>query len=407
MKEYLNKTYLPAMLGAAIEYYDIALYGFMAPILVQVFLPHLPKTTAYFFYFLFEFFASLAQLAGAYFFGKMGDNDGRKNAMYYAMIGTSCTTFIVSVLPSYLSLGIFASFLFFATRLMQGFFLGGEYNGGAIYCLEHEQDHRKHGTVSGLYCALTACGIITASLAATAVNHYGSEYFRIAYGVSFLLAMLTFFLRKSVNETSEFLKAKLISNKHFIRTSPFKLDYKNLVSLGIASLLFGILYGIPTRIFNAIIPLVTSISTNLTMIINSAFLVLYMLLLIMFGIIANRFKFKKMMYLTAFLTALLAYPIIMLIESRSLEGIIIAKAIFTCLAAAFISPLHAFAQSLFITEERYKLISIGYTLGKCCSTLIIALSVTTYDYLGNLYGIASILTIIAIITWRALYEKQT
>jgi hypothetical protein len=31
--KYLKKQYSPAMIGAAIEYYDIALYGFMAPIL--------------------------------------------------------------------------------------------------------------------------------------------------------------------------------------------------------------------------------------------------------------------------------------------------------------------------------------------------------------------------------------
>ena len=47
MKKYLSKTYLLAMLGASIEYYDIALYGYMAPVLVPIFFPFLDTTTSY------------------------------------------------------------------------------------------------------------------------------------------------------------------------------------------------------------------------------------------------------------------------------------------------------------------------------------------------------------------------
>ncbi len=409
MKKYFNKIYLPAMLGATIEYYDIALYGYMAPVLVQVFLPQLPKTTAYFFYFLFEFFASISQLAGAYFYGKMGDNQGRKKAMYYAMLGISCTTFAISILPSYHSIGTLATFLFVTARCMQGFFLGGEYNGGAIYCLEHEQNHKKYGLISGLYCSLTVSGIIAASLIATIINHYGSEYFRIAYAISFLLAIFTYSLRKKIKETSEFLKIKAAStdlavNKEALKSS-YNSSYNSLFILGISSLFFGISYGMPTRIFNIILPLATGINTSKIMIINTTFLILYMLLLIVFGIVADRLGIVKIMRLASFGTILLTYPMIMLIKTKYLIAIIIAKAVFASLAAAFIAPFHAFAQNLFRTEIRYKHISIGYALGKCVATLVLALSVLIYQHLGNLSGMGLILIILAIVTWRTLNER--
>ena len=160
MKKYFKGLYLPAMLGASIEYYDIALYGYMAPVLVQVFFPNLEKTTAYFIYFLFEFIAALFQFIGARFFGFIGDMKGRKPAMFSSMLGISIMTFAIGLLPTYEQIGWVATVFFLACRVLQRFFLGGEYNGGAIYCLEHEENHNRHGMVSGLYCAFTVLGVI-------------------------------------------------------------------------------------------------------------------------------------------------------------------------------------------------------------------------------------------------------
>ena len=101
MKQYLNKLYLPAFCGASIEYYDIALYGYLAPVLTKVFFPHLPKLTAYFFYFFFEFIAHLFQILGARYYGIIGDSKGRKQALYKSMIGTSAITFVIGFLPTY------------------------------------------------------------------------------------------------------------------------------------------------------------------------------------------------------------------------------------------------------------------------------------------------------------------
>ncbi|MEI6791383.1 MAG: hypothetical protein WCK42_09410, partial [Myxococcaceae bacterium] len=90
---------MPAMLGATIEYYDLALYGYLAPILAPVFFPSFKITTAYFFYFLIEFFSSLVQILGARWYGQIGDRIGRKKALCSAMLGTSIVTGCMSLIP--------------------------------------------------------------------------------------------------------------------------------------------------------------------------------------------------------------------------------------------------------------------------------------------------------------------
>lgn len=61
------------------------------------------------------------------------------------MLGTSIVTGLISLMPGYGQLGLFSTALFILARVSQSFFLGGEYNGGAIYCLEHEKNQIDMG----------------------------------------------------------------------------------------------------------------------------------------------------------------------------------------------------------------------------------------------------------------------
>lgn len=407
MRKYFNKFYMPAMLGASIEYYDIALYGYLAPVLVTVFLPHLPKTTAYFVYFSLEFFAALCQVLGARFFGNIGDRQGRKKAMYYAMLGTSCATFAISILPTYHLIGILSTILFATARAIQSFFLGGEYNGGAIYCLEHEKDHRKYGLISGLYCALTVTGIIAASLIATTVHALGSDYFRIAYAISFLLALGIYHIRRRIKETPEYLQTKIHRDDIKERASDKSTIRYGLLSIAIGSLFFGVLYGVPTRLFNALIPLAVGADGQTIMILNTVFLVVYMILLIVFGTASDRFGIVEVMRTAAIGTIILTYPLMVLIETKSFPALILAKAIFAALTAGFIGPFHAWAQSFFQANSRYQNISTAYAGGKCCSTLLLAGSILLYEHTQSLSSIGIVLILTAILTVRIFYAKST
>lgn len=387
------------MLGASIEYYDIALYGYLAPILVPNFLPYLEKTTAYFWYFIFEFIASLFQILGARYYGKIGDIKGRKHAVFLSMIGTSFVTFTISFLPTYYHIGIYATILFCIARVLQSFFLGGEYNGGAIYCLENEKNSSKHGFVSGLYCAFTVSGIIVASIVATVVNFFGAEYFRLAYAVSFIFCVIVYFLRKNMQETLS-LSAK----------EEQKIEHSTkyiLVPLVISSLFFGVLYGLPTKIFNTILPIAIGINTNLIMIINNLSLFLYITLLILFGYISDKYGWKKMMHGAAAVTVFISYPLFLLLNMHSILLILFVKVVFIILTAAFVSPFHAWAQYLFRSKQRYRGISTNYAIGKSGSTILLACSFLIFQEYNNLQVVSVILIAVSCLTVGALFYERS
>lgn len=393
MKKYFNKTYLPAMLGTAIEYYDVSLYGYMAPVLIQVFLPDFDKLSAYFYYFAFEIFAALCQITGAYFFGRIGDRKGRRKAMYYSMIGTSFITFFIATIPTYGDLGIYAALLFASCRAVQSFFLGGEYNGGAIYCLEHEKDTAKHSLISGIYGASTVIGVLIAALIATIIMYFGKEYFRLAYVLSLVFAVLTYYLRKNMQETPEYVAMK--KNSAPEKAKNFKSSV--FLAIGLVSILCGVLYGFPTRIFNVIIPIATDISTISIMVINCITLVIYAFLLIYIGWISQKISSVMAMKKGAILVVLLVIPAVMLIETKYIVAIILAKLIFTILSAFLIAPLHAWTQSISETHNRYRQVSIAYSLGKMGALLILPITILLFEKYSSLLVPSVILIILALI----------
>lgn len=392
MKKYFTKKYFPAIIGTAIEYYDVSLYGYMAPILIQVFLPNIDKLKAYFYYFSFEILAALFQILGANFFGKIGDRDGRKRALYLSSIGTSVITFAIAVIPTFDNIGIFAAIIFISCRAMQSFFLGGEFNGGAIYCLEHEEDNKKHFIVSGLYGASTVLGVLLASAVATIIVYIGKEYFRLAYCLSLFFAFVSFFLRRNMLETPEFLSKIEFNNSS---KSNIMHHFKIFIAIAFVSILIGILYGFPTRIFNVLIPLVSNISTLDIMIINTIMIIIYMFLLIIIGIFSNYQNPHESIKKSVILIIFSVLPAVYLLENKTIINIILTKFIFVLLSALLISPIHAWMHGMSSANNRYKLVSVSYSFGKMLAIFILPLTILLFDRYKNLYLPSGIIVFIA------------
>lgn len=393
MRKYFSKKFIPAIMGTTIEYYDVSLYGYMAPVLIQVFLPNLDKLSAYFYYFSFEVFAACCQIIGAYVFGRMGDSEGRKKAMYYSMLGTSFITFMIAVIPTYNEIGIYAAILFASCRAIQSFFLGGEYNGGAIYCLEHENNTKKHGLISGIYGSATVFGVLVASLTATTILYFGKEYFRLAYCLSLLFAVLTYFLRRNMVETPAYVSMK--ANK---QTKPIQKKYKSsiFIAIALAALLSGILYGFPSRIFNVLLPIYTGISTVEIMFINCAMIVVFMFLLLFSGWVSNKNPTNAMKR-ASLLVAFLVIPAIVFVEIKTILAIIVAKLIFVILSAALIGPLHAWTQDISEVSSRYKQVSTAYSTGKLGAILLLPLTILLFEKYNDLYIPSTIIVLVSLI----------
>lgn len=382
-----KRAYAVSMFGTALEHYDTSLYGFMAPILVAIFLPDIDPLNALIISLISYPVGILSKPLGAIIIGAIGDRFGRKKALTIAISGTAISTGMIGLLPGYDDIGIAAPLLFVACRLVLGFFSAGEYNGGAIYILEHAKDGKK-GYVSGLYCAYTVSGILVAAAVSTVISYLPQGYWRVPYLLGFITGAFGFYIRMKAHESPEFLSKKTSSN---LSWSLIKAYSKQIICIvGVAGL-FSSLYTLPTLLLTAFVPLVTTLTIQTVMVINSASLVIYMMMLPVSGWLADRFGLARSMIAAIIATMLLSYPLIALLPDGSFLEVFLVKAIFAILTAWFVGPFHALAQAAFHVSTRYSLISLGYTVGSQIGSITPGLGLWLWKQTGNVSSISILL----------------
>lgn len=209
-KEFTTKTkpfklsiFFISVLGTVLEYFEYAIYGFLAPILAAHFFSNDDSTTSLIKTFGVFAVGSLSKPLGALLFGYLGDTQGRKISLKYSMVGISFPTFIVGILPGYDIWGLGAAACLVVCRMFQGIFIAGESDGVRIYVFEHFG--KKHPC---LITTLVGCGaymgIAIASLVATQIPATGESWRFVFIGCS-LCGVLVFILRRYLIETPPFL----------------------------------------------------------------------------------------------------------------------------------------------------------------------------------------------------------
>ena len=214
-------------LGTMIEWYDFYIFGSLATVISTKFFPQDNPTAA--------FLSTLATFAagfvvrpfGALFFGRLGDLIGRKYTFMVTLVLMGGATFLMGCIPSYESIGFLAPILVLVLRLLQGLALGGEYGGAATYVAEHSPLNKRGFMTSwiqttatiGLFVSLLVIMGTRSMLSAEEFNDWG---WRVPFWVSILLVILSYFIRKKMEESPVFEKAKAAGN---IAKNPIKESF--------------------------------------------------------------------------------------------------------------------------------------------------------------------------------------
>jgi MFS family permease len=195
--------------GTALEWYDFFIYGALASIIAKHFFSGVDESTAFIFS-LLTFAAGFAvRPIGAIVFGHVGDRTGRKRTFIVTIVVMGLATVAVGLLPDYRQVGMAAPILLVLCRILQGFALGGEYGGAAIYVAEHSpagQRGRHTGWIQtsaafGLVAALSMV-LVTRSIQGEAI--FAAWGWRIPFLVSFLLLLLSLWIRLRLQESPVF-----------------------------------------------------------------------------------------------------------------------------------------------------------------------------------------------------------
>ncbi|MFA8451442.1 MAG: MFS transporter [Bacteroidales bacterium] len=205
---------LVASLGGLLEFFDFSLFLFLIDSISRNFFAESQGSGSFETLIIFSVGFVVRPLGGI-FFGHLGDRWGRKKAFQYSLTLMSLSSFFIAVLPSFDRIGWWAPVLLLLARLVQGFSLGGEIPGAAIFSSEHFPE--KRGMVNGLLFLGVTWGMLLTSLVILLVKlflpesafpHYG---WRVCYVFGGLAGLLVLWLRSSFKEPQifhDFIKKK-------------------------------------------------------------------------------------------------------------------------------------------------------------------------------------------------------
>ncbi|HEY5337122.1 MAG TPA: MFS transporter [Rhizomicrobium sp.] len=199
--------------GTVFEWYDFFIYGSVAPIIARHFFASAGETQGYILTLLTFAAGFFARPFGAVFFGRLGDRTGRKRTFLFTITVMGVATFLAGLLPDSNAIGVAAPWLLVALRVLQGFAIGGEYGGAAIYVAEHAAPGRR-GTATGWIQLSASIGLILALAVILGVQRsVGESVFadwgwRIPFLLSAILLVISLWIRLKLDESPLFQRMK-------------------------------------------------------------------------------------------------------------------------------------------------------------------------------------------------------
>lgn len=357
-----GKNFAAAFIGTALEFYDFALFGLLAPIFSTLFFPKEDPIAALIASYCIFAAGFLIRPLGGIFFGYIGDTFGRKKAMVISILAVVLPTSFIGLLPTYSQIGLLAPIALSFCRLLQGLCAGGEFSGAAIFVIEHAKEDRKYFSGS-LVTASSVVGMLAASSMASlcALEAMPDWGWRVPFLLSFPIGLVGFYIRKNTQETSAFNKAHKEGTESFVDL--IKNNFSSLfITFGIGCFI-GVLYYVPFVFMGHYHTLVTSLSMSTTLFIITLGLVIYMFCLALAGYMADKFGPQKVMLTIVFATLFLAYPAFWLIQSGELSLVIQGEVILSLLAGLFVGPANGLTASLFDVKGRCRGVSFSLSLG--------------------------------------------
>jgi MFS family permease len=417
-KSTLRRVILASSLGTLFEWYDFYLYGSLAVFFGGLFFPKGNETA--------QLLASLATFGagfgvrplGAVVFGHIGDRVGRKYTFLVTMATMGISTALVGLLPTYESIGLWATALLVALRLLQGLALGGEYGGAATYVAEHVPDEKRGYYTSYIQTTATLGFFLSMGVIGVTRVMYGEESFkafgwRLPFLLSFLLLAVSLYIRLKMKESPLFTKLKSLGKAS---VNPLKESFANPVNRRFVLIaLFGATAGQGVVWYTGQFYALTFLQSSLKIDWKTAYalvsiaLAIAAPLFVLFGWLSDRIGRKKIMMAGCLLAALTDVPIFMGMKYFSnpdglaaadpgqinyvmMVLLLLVQMVYVCMVYG---PIAAFLVELFPTKVRYTSMSIPYHLGNGWFggfLPLIATAVTASTWAKSTFGAGAIYT---------------
>jgi MHS family alpha-ketoglutarate permease-like MFS transporter len=307
------KNILGGSAGNLVEWYDWYAYSVLTIYFAPVFFPKEDATA--------QLLSAAAIFAvgffmrpvGAWLMGIYSDRHGRKAGLTLSVGLMAGGSLMIAFAPTYASAGAIAPLVLVGARMLQGLSVGGEYGASATYLSEMAARKRRAfwasfqyiTLIGGQLLALAVVVVLQSAMPDDEVQRWG---WRVAFGIGAVLALGVYILRSRLAETDSFIR----QGANRARSSLIDLwrDHPRefLLVAAISGGGSAAFYAYTTYMQKFLVNTSGFSRPTATMIMTVA-LVVFMLIQPVWGIAADRFGRKPMLYVFGFGGMIVSVPV--------------------------------------------------------------------------------------------------
>ncbi|MEZ5557782.1 MAG: MFS transporter [Pseudomonadales bacterium] len=360
---------LAGFIGNVVEWYDFALYGYMAGILSGLFFPgddHLASLIATYGVFAAGF---VMRPLGSGIFGWLGDTIGRSQTMLVSVTMMALPTFALGCLPTYDTLGVWAPALLVSVRLLQGLSVGGEFSSSVTYLVETAADgHRGRsgswantGSIFGMLLGSGVAALVTSTMTDATLQNWGWR--------------LPFLFGGVIGLTSILLRRHLPKSRHFQRhhdercdSSPllqaFTSNRRQMLQAIVFASAYGVLFYLPLVYLPQWLHDETGLGLDRALQINSAATALLLVLIPISGWAGDRLLRRTHLIALGMVgIGVLGWPMYLWLLAGGVGKVIVVQTALVILLAVPLGSAPAMFVELFPARDRLSGYSVAYNLG--------------------------------------------
>ena len=407
-----RRVMMASAVGSALEWYDFFIYGMAAALVFSdLFFPKLESTAGTLAAFATFGVGFFARPFGGMVFGHLGDRIGRKPVLVITLMLVGVGTFLIGLLPTYNSAGIWAPIMLVTLRLVQGFGAGAEYGGAVILAVEHAPAGKR-----GLFGSFAAIGVNIGLLLATGVfalvsslpqEDFLSWGWRVPFLLSIILIIVGFYIRSRVAETPVFsqIAAKSKAARSPVKEAFLKHPREFLVVFGARLAENGLGYLYPVFTLNYMtktlgLPKSTVLSGIMLAYAISLFTVP------MFSALSDRIGRRPVYGAAALFSAAFAFPFFLMVNTGSTPLIWSALILAISIGVSgMFGPQAAYFAEMFGAKLRYSGFASARELGSLLAggpaPFVAGLLLAAAG--GQPWGVAGYMVVLALLTSIAIY----
>ncbi len=398
-----------------IEWYDYALYAYLAVIISDLFFPNSDKLVSLINSYAVFAIGFIARPVGSWIFGYIGDYYSRKSAMFWSLILMSIPTLMMLVIPTYQKVGIISSISIIIIRLFQGVAVGGNYGGSSVFAIEHAPMGKRgitggwssFGVFFGFLLGSLVCSILTSIMDKNELYAWGWRIPFLLGGASLIIAfyMLSSFPDTKLEKQQE-KSVSLFSSITSLLSSNFKdiiraISIICLDAVGIYLLFF---------FYKTYLELI-GIGLQKTYLIHTVGMIIMISLAIFFGWLSDKIGRKPILLMVGIGFIIAPYWGFNLVKEHHHYAMLV-QIVFSVIMGACYGALPSFIVEMFPRSVRYSASSLSFNLTMCIfggTSIMIALWLlkitNNINYVSLYLGVIGVVSIIGLIGTKDKYKS--